>query len=166
MILQWKRIDPRIEEQIHKAQVAWIGTRYSAHQREIGCGVSCYGLVACLLDTLYRREVPSNPPLTNVNVGVCNGDGRKIVSWFRRTFPLDEVEGVIEPGDLVVTRSIPGQGGQDWEGHVMMAGMRQGQAIHAVPKLGVEWGSFASNLGRVLKIYRPRNKNSWIEEED
>lgn len=161
--LAWKPVDVRIAQAIHRSQVPWIGTRYSAHQREIGCGVSCYALIARILDTLYGRQSPSDPPFINVDVGACDGNTSSLVFWFRREFPLDEVEGTIEPGDLVVMRSISGSSGPDWKGHVMMAGMRQGQAIHALKATGVDWTSFASNVGRVLKIYRPRNKESWAE---
>lgn len=163
MILEWRSIHPVIEEAIHRAQVPWIGTRYSSHQREIGSGVSCYSLVACILDSLYGTDSGS-PPAINVNAGACNNDGAKLVLWFRRAFPLDEVEGSVEPGDLVVSRSIGGNDGPDWAGHVMMAGMRQGQAIHALPSTGVDWGSLVTNPGRVLRVYRPQGKARWPEE--
>lgn len=161
MQVAWQKLEEPVQVAIHKAQTPWIGTRYSAHQREVGCGVSCYGLVAAILDTLYRKEGPTPLPMLNVNTGACSGEDAGLVLAFRRAYPLDEVVGCIEPGDLVVTRSVPGLLGPDWMGHVMMAGVRPGQAIHALPATGVTWGSFVSSLGRVLKIYRPRDKGSW-----
>lgn len=163
MVLSWKSLDPNIEQVIHTAQVPWIGTRYSAHQRKVGCGINCYSLVSCILDDLYRTG-PNVPPQVNVNAGACGDKGHELVLWFRRTYPLDEVTDTLEPGDLVVTRSVAGNQGPDWEGHVMMAGMKTGHAIHALPSTGVSWGSFATNLGRVLKVYRPRDKASWCRE--
>jgi hypothetical protein len=100
-------------------------------------------------------------PFINTNAGICGPEGKELVFAFRRNYPLDEVESSIEPGDLIVTRSVPGDRGPDWEGHVMMAGIRKGQVIHTLPSTGVVWGSLTCGLGRVLKIYRPRDKASW-----
>ena len=162
MDIAWKPLNKEIQSAVHQAQLPWLGTRYSSHQREIGGGVSCYGLVAEILDTLYRRDTPTELPLINTNAGMCNDAGAGLVSSFLRGYPLDSVMEDIEPGDLVVTRSVPGLGGPSWMGHVMMAGARPGLAIHAMPATGVAWGSFVSSLGRIVRVYRPRDKESWI----
>jgi len=161
--LEWRAISPDTEDAVFAAQLPWIGTRYSAHQREIGCGASCYGLMAGIYDTLYRHPEPTVLPLMSPVVGSCNGGGSEMVLAFRRAFPLEEVRGSIEPGDLIVTRSFGGKDGPDWPGHVMMAGRSVGQVIHSLPGTGVVWASMASSLGRVVKLYRPRNKESWIQ---
>lgn len=162
MEVAWHPIDEPIQVAVHKAQTRWIGTRYSSHQCEPGVGASCYSLVGAILDTLYGNEQPTKLPLMNVNVGVCNESGADLVLAFRRNFPMEEVQSTVEPGDLVVTRSVPGAQGPEWMGHVMMAGIRPGQAIHALPATGVTWGSLVSSLGRIVKIYRPFDKEKWI----
>lgn len=160
--LEWRAISPQIEDAIFKAQVPWIGTRYSAHQREIGCGASCYGLMAAIYDTLYRNSEPTELPLISPTVGSCNNGGWEMVRAFRKTFPLEEVSShCVEPGDLIVTRSFGGKEGPDWPGHVMMTGKSIGQVIHTLPGTGAVWASMASSTGRIVKIYRPQHKDTW-----
>lgn len=164
--VEWQAIDPDIEKAVHEAQRPWIGTRYSAHQREIGCGASCYGLMAAILDNLYGHLAPhgrgpAKLPVMSPSVGSCSDGGGAMVLAFRRAFPLEEVEMSVEPGDLIVTRSFGGGQGPDWPGHVMMAGKSMGQVIHTMPGTGCVWSSLASSIGRVVKIYRPRGKDAW-----
>lgn len=158
--LAWRHLDPRVCEAIDKVQSAWIGTRYSPSQRGIGDGASCYTLMAEILDRLYGRDTPTPMPQINTNAGVCGPQGKELVLAFRRNYPLDEVECGVQPGDLVVTRSVPGESGPEWEGHVMMVGVRKGQVIHALPPR-VTWGSLLTGMGRILKVYRPRDKHLW-----
>lgn len=159
--LEWRAISPKIEDAIFKAQLAWIGTRYSAHQREIGCGASCYGLMAAIYDTLYKHAAPTELPLMAPCVGSCNNGGWEMVRAFRKAFPLEEANGSVEPGDLIVTRSFGGKNGPDWPGHVMMASKSIGQVIHTLPASGAVWASMASSTGRIVKIYRPQRKETW-----
>jgi len=159
--IEWRAISSEIEDAIVLAQKPWIGTRYSAHQREIGCGASCYGLMAAILDKLYQTASPTELPLLAPATGSCSGGGWEMIRAFRKAFPLEEVTWSVEPGDLIVTRSFGGKEGPDWPGHVMMASKSVGQVIHALPGSGVVWASLAGSVGRIVKIYRPQNKEAW-----
>lgn len=162
--LSWRGICPDVQAAVHQAQVPWIGTRYSGHQQEIGCGVGCYRLMGAILDRLYDKPEPTIFPDIGIMAGACSDKGAEMVRTFLKSYPLidtSKASSAVEPGDLIVTRCLPGFSGPDWMGHAMMAGTQPGQVIHAVPKQGVVWGSLAGSIGRVVRIYRPQNKETW-----
>lgn len=158
----WKSICCRCERSLEEAIRSWIPTKYGAGQRVRGGRVDCAQLIFGLLDQLNRNPEPSLMPRFSPDAAVH--DPRPytaVVLAGKKAFGLRVVrDRTIEPGDVILTRSTWDRLSPRRPGHAMMAGVRRGTAVHAIPNTGVTMTTLAVTTG-ILRILRPEGKNKW-----
>jgi len=159
---KWKRITGAVERRILIVCESWKGTPYMTGQQARGIGVDCVQFIGAILDALYRRPARTLIPRLPPNAGLHSEEsGLRTAMAIRKGFESAEVDdGSIEPGDVLVTRGTMDTRAHAYLGHVLLAGVLPGTAIHSTQGVGVSWTSVQGIPG-ILRIYRPLNKNTW-----
>lgn len=131
-------------------------------QRSKGIYVDCAQLIAGALDELFRRKTPCKIPRLPPNSGMhYDRAAFRVIRAFRTNFSTEVVrDGVIEPGDIVLTRGVMDELSPRRAGHVLIAGVCPWTFLHAVPNMGVCWTSIEALPG-ILRYYRLHKKAEW-----
>lgn len=161
--VQWKRIPTEIERRLLAVCESWVGTPYMAGQQAKGIGVDCTQLFGGIMDELFRNEIKTLIPRLPQNSGMhFPKAGFRTSIAIRKQFKSIIVRNEeIEPGDALVTRGTATAGAFARLGHILIAGVRPGTALHAIQTQGVGWTSLQGIPG-LLRIYRPLNKEMWV----
>lgn len=159
----WHPLTDHQEEAVHQTLFSWVRTPYRDGHRIPGIGADCVQLAAGVLDDLCRRKVPSQIP--QLASGISPHDPRtafQTILALRKLFPSVVVRDFsLEPGDLVVMRSIPDPNGPRRPGHVMIVGTVPWSCLHATRSGGVCWTSIEEASSGILRIYRSLEKEKW-----
>jgi len=160
----WRPVTPGIAAAIDRAFARWKGTRFAPGQRRRGAGADCVQQVAGLLDDLFgvpegTTIVPRLPPDAGLH------DARQswpVIKALRQAHYGSLIVRcpMVEPGDIIVTKSTSIPGSPRRQSHLMMVGTTPFQAFHTTPGSGSHITSLEATHG-ILRIYRPRRKDLW-----
>lgn len=156
---EWRplpEIEPRLQEVLH----AWDRTPYHAGWQAPGLGVDCVRFVCGVLDALHGTSTPLATLPPDAAMHDPKGAARTM-RLIRKSFPEHETirSGHLEPGDVIVAG--PAVGGP---GHAMIAGYQRNTIWHSTG-IGVQrtgLGFVCSYHSRVFRIYRHKDKRSWL----
>lgn len=159
----WRPIGAKIEARINAVMGAWLGTPYMAGQQVRGLGVDCVQLVGGVLDDLYRSPSPTPIPRLRGDSGIHSlRAGFSTIHAIRQAYKSSVVrDDTIEPGDILITRATADFRGPLRPGHAMVAAVRPGIVLHAVPGGDVHFTSIQSGPP-IIRIYRALDKHRWI----
>lgn len=142
----------------------WKNTPYMPGARVRGVGSDCAQLVPAFLDYMYRRGGKTPIPRMSGDVGVHNHRAAwGTVKAVRLAYPSEVVrDNVIEPGDIIITRST-----HDWStparhGHAMIAMPEPFSALHATSLSGVAMTSTTVTQGGIVRVFRLKEKHLWV----
>jgi hypothetical protein len=139
----------------------WKGTPYADGQQVRKQGVDCVRFVGAVWDALFDRD-PT--PIPRLHPGTSLHDREAAMSVIRAMLehtPCDRViDGTVQAGDALVTRSYEGTSSVDSPGHVMIASSLPGEVFQATRGVGVHRARIEA-CRVVLRIYRPREKHLW-----
>lgn len=160
----WRRLPhAHQEDAVNRVLSSWVRTPYRDGHRIQGIGADCVQLAAGILDTLCRRKTPSHIPQLAADVSPHNARyAFQTILTLRKHFPSVVVRDfTLEPGDLLVVRSIPDPLGPRRPGHVMIVGSVPWTCLHATRSGGVCWTSIEEASSGILRIYRSTEKSNW-----
>jgi hypothetical protein len=126
-------------------------------------GVDCYQIVAAFLDEMFRRP-PGFTVLPKLSPQIARNKpeiARMAIKTLCRAHQGSTLvrDSAVEPGDVMVVRSIIRTDGHLYEGHTLIAGTRPGTALHAIEPR-VTWTSVEGR--QIVRIYRPKGKIAWM----
>lgn len=130
---------------------SWRGTRYLAGSGAKKAGADCVGFVVGALDELFGTRTPRQDLPADASMHSHDG-AIACMRAVRKAFRAHVVvrDGVLEPGDVIVTG--PTDGGP---GHAMLVGVRVGELWHCTPRSGVHRTGYPlTGLHRVFRVYR------------
>ncbi len=158
----WLPLPPAVEARIHRTMGSWEGTPYLHGHRIKGMGVDCYQIVAGFLDDMFGAPA-GHTKLPRLSAQIARNKPDIARQAIKRLCRAHEgsppVTGGIEPGDIMVVRSIIRTDGHEFEGHTLIAGTVPGTVLHAIQP-SVTW---SSSEGRdIIRVYRPKGKHRWI----
>lgn len=159
----WRPLSDEIHETLDETFKLWLGTKYVAGSQARGGGVDCTQLIGALLDTLFRNKTKTKIPRLPQDAALHSGRaGFQTAKAIRRAFPSTVLRDfIIEPGDVIVTRSFHDDNGPRNMGHVMFTGSKPWTAIHATPRGGVAMTGLQATNG-ILRVYRILGKDKWV----
>lgn len=139
---------------------SWLGTPWVAGQSRRGVGADCWGFVAGVLDELHGYSQPTVRPVLSFEGEWHEPEASMVLSMGRAgNWPhvLRPRKSEIEPGDVLIVR-VGQKGGP---GHVLIAGVNPQTLWHANPGVGVCSTSLRIMGTRVLRAWRPTEKEAW-----
>jgi len=160
-ILGWRPLSKEIDDRVLSVLNSWERTPYRDLDRIKGMGVDCFQIVAAFLDEMARVPLGTTKlPRLSSSIARNRPDiARGAIRDLRRSHEGSEtvVDGIVEPGDIIVVRSILATDGPMYEGHTMIAGTKPNTLLHAI-RPRVCWSGWGTM--EVVRIYRPKNKDS------
>lgn len=140
---------------LERILAGWRGTRYLAGSGARGTGADCVGFVAGVLDEMFGTTTPRSHLPADLSLHSRVG-AIAAMRAIRRTFRAHYAvkDGVLEPGDVVVTGPVDGG-----PGHAMIVGCRRAQVWHCTPGGGVcRTGYSITGLHKVFRVYRMEDR--------
>jgi hypothetical protein len=135
----------------------WEGTPYAPGQQCRGVGVDCVRFVIAVLDELTGKQtaIRTLPPDSSVHNPAAARERMELISQAYAPY-LEVTDGVVEPGDILVTGPLHGG-----PGHVMIVGNQRNVLWHAtaprVQKTGFRAFHFFGH--RVFHVRRLADRN-------
>lgn len=161
MILKWKPIRSDLEARLARECGKWVGTPYMEGQRARGVGADCVQLVVGVLDSLFRTKtrVPKLPVDTAIH---SDESALPVIAAMREAWrgSYRVEDGLIEPGDIVLTRAEAHPRARLRAAHAMLAGVEPWTALHTLPGCGACFTSLEVTRG-IVAIYRIKEKQAW-----
>jgi hypothetical protein len=162
-ITEWNTSNHALCSAVDACLSRWKGTPYLPAHRIRAMGVDCYQVVAAFLDEMAGKplghtELPKlSPDIARHRPDLARAAIRRLReanggSWSLR-------EGPVEPGDILVVRSILRTDGHAYEGHTMIASGVPFKVLHAV-RPRVCWTTCEHR--EIMSVYRPKEKAAWI----
>ena len=136
---------------------AWEGTPYSKTEHRPGVGVSCAGFLCAVLDGLYGNLEPTLPPDTPPDAQHHDrATAMRGMRWFLERYPahVKVSDGVVEPGDILVTGPVCGG-----PGHGMLVGP-DGCLWH-VSGTVARTGRSLPHTYQLFAVYRMTDRERW-----
>jgi len=161
-IKEWRSLPEEQETAVRRVVREWEGTPYVDLHRIKGMGVDCFQLVAAFLDDLH-----GSPPGTTKLPRHCATTARfrpdiaapAIRNLVKSYEGCDIIrDGTIEPGDIVVSRSILEEDGHLYEGHAMIATAEEWSLLHAIRPRTCRT---TCEDREIVTVYRSRGKHLW-----
>jgi len=160
--ITWRSVGTRLEDRLEVCLQSWVGTPYIELERIKAMGVDCIQLVAAFLDEMHRAPAgtTSLPRMSAAAARHRPDLASKVIKLLRRAHSGSTIvrDGIVEPGDVLVVRSILTTDGPEHEGHTMIAGARPYTVYHAVrPRVCQS----SCEGWEIMRVYRPKEKQSW-----